>query len=134
MISVLQGTLDEPEADGATVVMTASGLGYQVYLNDRDRGVLNAKGKGAEVKVFVRHIVTETASRMYGFLDWNERVAFDKLLKLDGVGPATAVRLLSVFPIAALRTTLVSGDKAALLKVSGVGEKTAKRLIDEAKV
>jgi Holliday junction DNA helicase RuvA len=66
---------------------------------------------------------------LYGFISQDERVLFDQLITVTGVGPKVAMAVLSSMPAEALRRAIATGDGAALTAVPGVGKKVAGRVI-----
>ena len=72
---------------------------------------------------------TENLMSLFGFATENERALFFDLLKVDGIGPKGAVKIMSNISVAALAEILDSGDVDALKKVPGVGPKTAGKII-----
>lgn len=133
MISFLSGSHGGMESDGA-ITLVVGGVGYRVLVNDRDREELNLRGRGGEAVLFCRTTASENEIVVYGFLDEMERRAFDRLLKVNLVGPATALRLLSVLDVAKLTAAVSSRDAAALTAVPGIGRKTAEKIVAEVKL
>lgn len=84
---------------------------------------------GSKVRVFVWMQHTENLMSLFGFATENERALFFDLLKVDGIGPKGAVKIMSNISVAALAEILDSGNVDALKKVPGVGPKTAGKII-----
>jgi Holliday junction DNA helicase RuvA len=76
-------------------------------------------------------VVSEDAWRLFGFATDAERSLFRTCLKVSGVGPATALALLSGMGARDLQAAVASGDVKALTRVKGIGKKTAERLVVE---
>ncbi|HWL43561.1 MAG TPA: Holliday junction branch migration protein RuvA [Ilumatobacter sp.] len=130
MIGSLRGTVLERDLTATTAVVEVAGVGYVVHVTERTLAELEP---GSEAFVFVHHHITEANQALYGFLARDERVAFQTLLKVNGVGPSSALSILATHPPAALVDIVASGDKAALTLVPGIGPKTAERLMVELK-
>ena len=107
----------------------AGGVGYGVAMS------LSALAKlgeiGSEVLVLVHTHLTQDALRLFGFLEPNERLAFEVLLGTTGVGPRLALAILSTLSPAELADTVRRADKASLTRIPGVGSKKAERLLVE---
>ncbi|HBP09380.1 MAG TPA: Holliday junction branch migration protein RuvA, partial [Treponema sp.] len=84
---------------------------------------------GSKGRVFVWMQHTENLMSLFGFATENERALFFDLLKVDGIGPKGAVKIMSNISTTALAEILDSGDVDALKKVPGVGPKTAGKII-----
>ena len=78
-------------------------------------------------------VVREDAQLLFGFATEAERVTFRELVKISGVGPRTALAILSGLSVAELAATVTRQDSARLVKVPGIGKKTAERLLLELK-
>ncbi len=117
--------------DPATAVVEAGGVGYAINVPLSTYERLPAAGE--EILLLLHHVVREDEWRLYGFSGEEERRLFRACLKVSGVGPATALALLSGMPAADLGTAVREGDVAALCRVKGVGRKTAERLVVELK-
>ena len=130
MIGSLRGTVLERDLPASTAVIEVAGVGYVVHVTERTLAELEP---GTEAFVWTHHHITEANQALYGFLARDERVAFQTLLKVNGVGPASALSIVATHPPAALVDIVASGDKAALTLVPGIGPKTAERLMVELK-
>jgi holliday junction DNA helicase RuvA len=130
MISFLQGVHGGMEPDGA-ITVCVGGVGYRVAVADRDRDKVNVRGVGGDVRLWCRTTASENEINIYGFLDEQDRRAFDRLLRVDGVGVSTALRLLSVLHATALKQIVASKQTAALCAVPGIGKKTADKIVEQ---
>jgi Holliday junction DNA helicase RuvA len=90
-------------------------------------------GTGEPVTLFTHLSIKEDAHTLYGFATNEERAAFRQLIKISGVGPRTALSVLSGMSVADLSTAIAAQDAARLTKVPGIGKKTAERLLLELK-
>ncbi len=125
MIASLHGIIQAHEA--RAVVLVVNGVGYRVatVASVLDRAV------GDEVELHTyQHFGGETIE-LYGFPTADELGLFLSLLKVSGVGPRSAIAILSEVHVEALRTAIINADPVPLTSVSGVGRKTAERIILE---
>ena len=115
--------------DAASVVVTASGIGYriQVPLSTYER--LPARGDAVELLLHL--VVRDDEWRLMGFATEEERGGFRALLRVNGVGPALALSVLGGLTARQLRQALAESDVRALTRVKGVGKKTAERILVE---
>ncbi|MDE2147417.1 MAG: Holliday junction branch migration protein RuvA, partial [Burkholderiales bacterium] len=88
---------------------------------------------GEAVTLLTHLVVREDAHLLYGFLSAAERSTFIELIKISGVGPRTALAILSGLSVAELAQAVTRQDAARLVKVPGIGKKTAERLLLELK-
>ena len=88
---------------------------------------------GERVVLLTQQIVREDAHLLYGFLTSGERDAFRLLVKISGVGPRTALAVLSGMSVAELGQAVALQESTRLTKVPGIGKKTAERLLLELK-
>jgi Holliday junction DNA helicase RuvA len=87
--------------------------------------------EGDSVRVDVVTHMREDALVLFGFLDSSEKLMFNWLRGVSGVGPKLALNVLSGMPAEDLRTALAEGDLARLCRIPGVGKKLAERLVLE---
>lgn len=125
MISFLEGEL--AEKGPGRVVLAVGGVGYELAVAAHTLARLPPQGKSA--RLFTRLQVKDDGMVLYGFSSQDERVLFDLLITVTGVGPKVAMAILSSMPVDALRRAIATGDVAALTAVPGVGKKVAGRLI-----
>ena len=126
MIARLRGALLERAAD--SVVIDAGGVGYRVRVSSQTLADLPPSG---DVEVRTHLHVAEGVMELFGFFLAAEQRAFELLLRVQNVGPKTALQILSAIPAAELGRLVASGDRARLRAVPGVGPKTVERLIVE---
>ncbi len=125
MISYVRGPLAEKFED--SVVVEAGGIGYRIFV---PTSVLEALPKtGENVKIYTYFSVREDAMNLYGFLSRQDMEMFRQLIGVNGVGPKSALGILSALSPDALRLAVISGDAKAISKAPGVGSKTAQRII-----
>jgi Holliday junction DNA helicase RuvA len=128
MITFLQGKL--VEALPTQVIVDVNGIGYEVLipLSSFDKLPL----PGQPVKLLTQLIVREDAHILYGFATAVERDLFRLLINnVSGIGPKTALNILSGMNAVAFRGAVANGDVKSLSQISGVGKKTAERIVVE---
>jgi Holliday junction DNA helicase RuvA len=129
MISHLLGTLEHVDLNH--VVLDVGHIGYQVKV---PASVINRlPAIGEQVKLFTIQVVREDDISLYGFLNKEERALFSLFLSVSGVGPKTAMAVISGFPLDRLVAAVAQGDTAMLSSISGIGKKTAERIVVELK-
>jgi Holliday junction DNA helicase RuvA len=93
----------------------------------------NLPALGAQLTLLTHFVVREDAQQLFGFLTAGERSTFRELVRISGVGPRTALSILSGLSVAELSQAVTQQDAARLIKVPGIGKKTAERLMLELK-
>ncbi|MCC6213927.1 MAG: Holliday junction branch migration protein RuvA [Polyangiaceae bacterium] len=133
MIGRLTGTIVAEEPEGL-VVLDVGGVGYEVLTPIGAVGRARRSADPASPVMLAVHThVREDALVLYGFADEVERRVFRLLLGVPGVGPKTALGLLSALPPADLAEAVAASDLSRLARVPGIGKKTAERLTLELK-
>lgn len=113
------------------VVVENNGIGYNVNISlSTFEAIQNSKG---EIKILLHEIIREDAWTFYGFMEQREREMFRLLIGVSGVGPNTAMLILSSIPVQELEAVITSGDHTRLKNVKGIGVKTAQRIIVDLK-
>ena len=108
------------------VVIEAGGIGYHVNISLFTYTKIEAAEK---VKLLTHFHVKEDQQTLFGFYDETERNLFRLLISVSGVGPATALIVLSSMNPDEVRTAIIGEDVVSIRKVKGIGPKTAKRII-----
>ena len=125
VISYVKGSLEERFED--SVVVETGGIGYRIFV---PTSVLEHLPKtGETVKIYTYFSVREDAMSLYGFLSRQDLEMFRQLIGVNGVGPKSALGILSALSPDVLRLAVLSGDAKAISKAPGVGSKTAQRII-----
>ncbi len=130
MIAYIEGRLAEM-TENACVVVTAGGVGYEVYLPGHTLASLPAKGEF--VSFHTCTVVREDALELFGFAAWDERETFLLLTTINRVGARTALAVLTVFRPDDLRRLVSEDDMLSLTRVSGIGKKSAQQIFLELK-
>lgn len=107
--------------------LETNGIEWDITVPDTSLEKIPSLGSKGRVFVWMQH--SENLMSLFGFATENERNLFFDLLKVDGIGPKGAVKIMSGISMSALAEILDSGDVDALKKVPGVGPKTAGKII-----
>jgi Holliday junction DNA helicase RuvA len=129
MIGKLTGTLGDKNPP--QVLVDCNGVGYEVDVPMST--FYNLPGAGEKITLLTHLVVREDAQLLYGFASSGEREAFRQLIKISGVGPRTALSVLSGMSVADIAQAVTAQDAGRLVKVPGIGKKTAERLLLELK-
>jgi holliday junction DNA helicase RuvA len=129
MIGRLTGLLAEKSPP--LVLIDVNGVGYEVDVPMST--FYNLPNLGERVTLLTHLVVREDAHLLYGFLTGAERATFRELVKISGIGPRTALSVLSGMSVSELAATVSRQEGGRLQKVPGIGKKTAERLLLELK-
>jgi Holliday junction DNA helicase RuvA len=129
MIGRLSGVLVQKAPP--LVLLDVHGVGYEVDVPMST--FYNLPALGEPVVLLTHFVVREDAQVLFGFLTEPERATFRQLVKISGVGPRTALSILSGLNVDELAQAVARQDSARLVKVPGIGKKTAERLLLELK-
>jgi Holliday junction DNA helicase RuvA len=129
MIGRLSGTL--AEKNPPQLLVDVNGVGYEVDVPMST--FYNLPGLGERVVLLTHFVVREDAQVLFGFLTHEERHTFRQLVKISGVGPRTALSILSGLSVTELAQAISLQETGRLVKVPGIGKKTAERLLLELK-
>ena len=125
MIVGVEGVIEYK--DPSVVHVNVSGVIYEVFISLQSYSALQKE----RVKLFTSHIIREDAQQLFGFIDKSEKVMFERLIKINGVGPKVAMAICSTFSASAFATIINNNDVAGLKKVPGIGPKSAGRILVE---
>ena len=129
MIGRITGTLIEKNPPA--VLVDCNGVGYEI---DVPMSTLyNLPEAGQKVSLLTHFVVREDAQLLYGFGSAAERATFRELIKISGIGPRTALAVLSGMSVTELAQAITLQEGGRLQKVPGIGKKTAERLLLELK-
>ena len=129
MIEYIFGKLIEKNTGYS--IIDINGLGYKIIcsINSYEKlPKLNSK-----IKFFIHFHVYENGQDLYGFIDKTERELFLMLIGISGIGPKTAINMLSAVPPNEFKNRLIAGEVKMLTSLPGIGPKTARRIIVELK-
>ena len=129
MIGRLTGTL--LQKNPPQIAVDVHGVGYEVDVPMST--FYNLPALGEPVVLLTQFVVREDAQVLFGFLTQEERSTFRLLIKISGVGPRTALAILSGLSVNDLAQAVSLQESGRLVKVPGIGKKTAERLLLELK-
>ena len=129
MIGRLTGVIAEKSPP--QVLIDVGGVGYEVDVPMSS--FYNLPGLGERTTLLTHFVVREDAQLLYGFLTHEERATFRQLIRISGVGPRTALSILSGLSVSELSQAVTQQQAGRLVKVPGIGKKTAERLLLELK-
>jgi len=127
MITFLEGIIEDKQP--THLVLNVGGVGYEVIisLNSYDR----LPTAGEKVRVLIHDHIREDAHVLFGFMTEDERRVFSLLLSVSGIGPKTALSVLSGMSVREVKVAIKDGDVKRLSSISGIGKKTAERMVVE---
>lgn len=128
MIAQLSGTISF--SGERELIINVSGVGYLVHAAPE---TIRAAQKEKEATLWTHLAVREDALSLFGFLTRGELEFFELLLSVPGIGPKSALGIMSVAPLETLRRAVALGDTSYLTKVSGIGAKNAHKIVIELK-
>ena len=128
MISFIKGK--KLEIDPTKIIIDVNGIGYELKISLRTYSEIK---ENSVVTLFTHLQVKEDAHTLFGFYDKSERKTFLSLLSISGVGPSTAIMILSSLSSSELNSAIISSDVLTIKSVKGIGLKTAERIILELK-
>ncbi len=129
MIAHIEGTLSDKGID--YVVIDAGGVGFELSVSANT--LSNCPSNGEHLKLHTYLAVREDAMELFGFATKEEKKMFLRLIGVSGIGPRTALGILSALSVHDISVALVTGDANTLAKAPGIGKKTAQRLVLELK-
>lgn len=126
MISYLKGKIRHK--DNGFTILEVNNIGYQVFISPLLYADLSLN---QEIEFYTYQQVREDALNLYGFKSMVELELFELLLSISGIGPKSALGVMSIATAADIKESIRRGDPALLTKVSGIGRKTAERVVLE---
>ena len=128
MIAFIKGKL--VHKDPTFVIVDVNGIGYQATISLQTYSEI----KDQENIFLYTHLnIREDAHLLYGFSQESEKKLFQQLISVNGVGPSTAIVMLSYMSSDELKTAIIQENTAALQSIKGIGGKTAQRVIIDLK-
>ena len=129
MIEYISGKLINKTT--STIVVDLNGMGYLINCS------LNCYDKlpniNSDIFILIYFHIHENNQELYGFVDETERHLFKLLIGISGIGPKTAINMLSAVPPEEFKNRLIAGEVKMLTSLPGIGPKTARRIIIELK-
>tara|TARA_Y100001960_G_C14576571_1_gene778560 strand:- start:99 stop:677 length:579 start_codon:yes stop_codon:yes gene_type:complete len=129
MIEFISGKLYEKTIN--YIIVDVNGVGYKILISMNTFEKLDSINKKVFIETYFH--VTENSQTLFGFVDKLERELFEMLISVSGIGPKTAIVLLSAVKPDEFKKRLIAGEVKMLTTLPGIGPKTAKRLIVELK-
>ena len=117
------------------LIVETGGVGYKINVSPDTLSKLalrpHSGQSDTEVSLWIHTHVREDALDLYGFFDHQELEFFEMLINVSGIGPKSALIILSIASIGTLKKAIGTGDISYLTKISGIGKKTAEKIIIE---
>ncbi len=129
MIAYLDGKL--AYKDPSYVIIDAGGVGYQVKISLQTYAALHNSGERCKLHTLM--IVREDSHTLFGFYETAEKDLFEDLTSVSGIGPSTAMVMLSSLSSGEIKQALITEDVKTIQSIKGIGLKTAQRAIIELK-
>ena len=130
MIVSLKGRIQDLSINN--LVLDVNGVGYECMITVSTYDHLINK-KDDKVLILTYHHITDSNQSLFGFIDNQEKNIFRLLISVSGIGPKTAIQLLSSVSASDLEDRIKTGEVVSLTSLPGIGPKTAKRIIIELK-
>ena len=128
MIALLKGDIIKIEP--TYIILNVSGVGYEIKISLRTYAEVKNLKK-IEIKTHLQ--VKEDSHTLYGFYSQSEKAIFLDLISISGVGPSTAMMILSSLSASELQEAILNEDVLMIKSIKGIGSKTAERIILELK-
>jgi Holliday junction DNA helicase RuvA len=125
MIVGLVGQIEKKEP--TKLEINVQGVIYEVFVSINCSSKIDSK----DIKIRTTHIIKEESSNLYGFVDKDEQIMFDRVIKINGVGPKVALAICSTFTPASFSTVIANKSVDMIKSVPGIGPKGASRLLVE---
>ena len=129
MIEFISGKLIKKNPD--YIVVDVSGIGYKINISLNSYNSLCSLNEKLFIDTYFH--VNENSQSLYGFKDSLEKELFIMLISVSGIGPKTAINLLSAVNPDDFKKRLIAGEVKMLTSLPGIGPKTARRIIIELK-
>ena len=128
VINFVEGTFTEKSP--THVIINIHGIGYEIKISLITYSQIKTLDKG---RLYTHFHVKEDSQTLYGFYDLSEKSRFRDLIGISGVGPSTALMVLSSLSAEELQSAVINGQVKVIQSVKGIGGKTAERIILELK-
>ncbi len=129
MISYLEGRVKYINQKNICV-LTSSGVGYEVQM---DKNQIDHLHVDQDIQLHIYTNVKEDALDLYGFLERSEKIMFEQLTSISGIGPKSALQILTLSGAQVLYENVVKNNVAYLTQISGIGKKIAEKIVLELK-
>ena len=128
MIAQLNGRLIEKSP--TELIIDCGGVGYEVKISLNSYSLISSDEK---IRIYIKMIVREDAQLLYGFMTTDEREMFNHLISVSGIGPNTAMIMLSSLQTGEIAQAIQGEDVRTIQSIKGIGAKTAQRVIIDLK-
>lgn len=129
MIERLSGRILQKKS--TEIIIDCNGVGFSAFISVNSFEKLPDEGE--EITLYTLLITRDDTFELFGFSEIFEREVFKLLISISGIGPKSAMSILSSMSVAELQEKILSGDSISLQKLPGIGKKTAERIILELK-
>ena len=129
MIEYIYGSVVEKKTNYC--IIDINGMGYNIIISLNTFN--NLPDINEKVKILTYFSVSENNQSLFGFSDRGEKELFLLLIGVSGIGPKTAINMLSAVPPKEFKNRLIAGEVKMLTSLPGIGPKTARRIIVELK-
>lgn len=128
MFEFLRGKVVSLKPDKLIIQVCSVGLGVRVPLK-----ISQLIKEGEEIQIYTTVVLKDESMEIYGFLEQDEKKLFDQLTKIPGIGPRTAMNIISTYDLNTLQNIIEREELKLLSRVPGIGKKTAQRILLELK-
>lgn len=125
MIIGLEGIIEFKEP--TSLHLNVNSVIYEVFISLNTYSMISSD----RIRLHIHHVIREDAQQLYGFAQKSEKVLFEGMLKINGIGPKAALAICSTFTPEQFAGIISSKDVNALKKVPGIGPKSAARIMVE---
>lgn len=129
MIGFIEGKVED--IDGNFVTINAGGMGYDIFVSQTTLDSLGEIGSNAKVWTYLNIDMRDGEISLYGFSSRQEKKMFLNLTSVSGIGPKTAITILSAVSLYDLASAIASGDTKVIARAKGLGKKSAERIVLE---
>ena len=129
MISYIEGTIKFINQKNICI-LTGSGVGYEIQI---DKNQIDNLSLNQKINLHIYTHVREDAFELYGFLERSEKIMFEQLTSISGIGPKSALQILGLSGSQILYENVIKNNVAYLTQISGIGKKIAEKIVLELK-
>ncbi|BBA17212.1 Holliday junction branch migration protein RuvA [Blattabacterium cuenoti] len=131
MITHLRGKL--VEKNKSYLIIDCHGIGFHIHISSYTYSSLSIEKEGKDICVYIYLFIKDKEYVLYGFFDKKERKIFSHLISVNGIGPSSAIMLLSSLTPYEIEKSISKEDIKVFNQVKGIGTKIAKRIVIELK-
>ena len=129
MISYLEGKIKFINQKNICV-LTSSGVGYEVQI---DKNEIDRLRIDQDISLHIYSNIKEDAFELYGFLNKVDKIMFEQLTSISGIGPRSALQILTLSGSQVLYENVIKNNISYLTQISGIGKKIAEKIVLELK-